>query len=504
MNDLAEKSRSVLTLAPDDAHAFFLKHESYFNADLPPYFSFVEILKSISDVLANEPLKQFENSRTKAWNCDDVNHIIFDNKDGKLSWRPLQLIHPVLYVHLVREITRKSNWNKLNERFSFFSENPSIRCLSIPVCSLDDSKDRAKQVSLWWQEIELKSIELALDYDYFFETDIADCYGSIYTHSIAWAVETRGRAKKNRRKNTLGNCIDRAIQEMQYGQTNGIPQGSVLMDLIAEIVLGYIDSELTKKIKSNKINDYQILRYRDDYRVFVNNPQQGELILKLLSEVLAELGLRLNSNKTRFSNDVVHASVKADKLAWMSGRTFHKNLLKHCLIIKQYADQFPNSGSLARALKEFNSRVRNLKKLNVASYAVISTVIDIAYKNPRTYPVVCAILSKYISLLKNDNEKMKLIERIKNKFTKLPNVGYMEIWLQRATKEKLGEVDLNEKLCQIVKGKDIPIWNSDWIRENSLKQILKSASIIDKTKLAEAPNIIKSSEFDLFPTKYYW
>ena len=39
----------------------------------------------------------------------------------------------------------------------------------------------------------------------------------------------------------IGNRIDTMIQSMSYGQTNGIPQGSILMDFIAEMVLGYSD-----------------------------------------------------------------------------------------------------------------------------------------------------------------------------------------------------------------------------------------------------------------------
>jgi len=37
-----------------------------------------------------------------------------------------------------------------------------------------------------------------LDYKFSYDTDIADCYSSIYTHSIAWAIETIGIAKKQR------------------------------------------------------------------------------------------------------------------------------------------------------------------------------------------------------------------------------------------------------------------------------------------------------------------
>jgi hypothetical protein len=46
------------------------------------------------------------------------------------------------------------------------------------------------------------------------------------------------------------------------------------MDFIAEIVLGYIDVQLTSRISEIPKTSYKILRYRDDYRVFVDNPQR--------------------------------------------------------------------------------------------------------------------------------------------------------------------------------------------------------------------------------------
>ena len=130
-----------------------------------------------------------------------------------------------------------------------------------------------------------------MEYDYVFDTDVADCYGSIYTHSIAWAVESKTIAKSQYGRNTkslLGNIIDASIQNAQYKQTNGIPQGSVLMDFIAEIVLGYIDRILSVALKKG-IVDYKILCYHDDYRIFVNNSNDGEMVLKLLYEIMMPL-----------------------------------------------------------------------------------------------------------------------------------------------------------------------------------------------------------------------
>ena len=82
------------------------------------------------------------------------------------------------------------------------------------------------------------------------------------------------------------------------------------MDFVAEILLGYADTQLTEKIDYQKITDYQILRYRDDYRIFVNSTQEGDRILKCLTEVMMDLGLQLSSAKTNLSSEVVQSSIK--------------------------------------------------------------------------------------------------------------------------------------------------------------------------------------------------
>ena len=150
---------------------------------------------------------------------------------------------------------------------------------------------------------------------------------------------------------------------MRHGQTNGIPQGSVLMDFIAEMVLGYADLQLSEKIQAEKIDDYQIVRYRDDYRIFVNNPEDGDRILKCLTEVMIDLGLKLNATKTKASSAVIRASIKPDKLEWLfrnsSNKTTQTNPQKHLLTIHDHALQFPNSGSLLGALDDFHKKIGN-------------------------------------------------------------------------------------------------------------------------------------------------
>ena len=403
--------KSILELNDNEARKFFLKHESYCNIDLPKYFSFSELLEKISNEYSEKSLGDFSDKK-KMTNLDDVNYLLYANKDGKLSWRPLQIINPLVYVALVHKITEQENWEKLQARFKKFSKNEKIKCLSIPVQSESKQSDKAQQISNWWEQVEQQSILLSLEYDYVFDTDVADCYGSIYTHSIAWAVEGKKIAKENRKNDLLGNFIDKSIQNAQNQQTNGIPQGSVLMDFIAEIILGYIDRILGAFLKKQKITNYQILRYRDDYRIFVCNHNDGERILKILSGIMMPFGFKLNASKTKGSQDVITQSIKKDKLAWLAIPQNNRiSLQKQLLLIRQHSINYANSGSLNTALNKFDKqieRIRNKKGRVRNIEQLISISTDIAYHNPKVIPVCCAIISKLLSEL-DDSKRISLL-----------------------------------------------------------------------------------------------
>lgn len=493
-----EKKRlSILDLDSVSARAFFLKEESYCSLDLPPYFHFDVLIDDVHKLLEGRRLSGLSVSPREH---DDVNYTILNNKDGKYAWRPFQLIHPALYVSLVHHVTDEAAWRSVCDRFRSFSANPYITCLSLPAVSLTDEKDKAEQVNHWWQAVEQRSIELSLDYQYLIETDITDCYGAIYTHSIAWALHTKQTAKSNRKeKGLLGNKIDSHIQDMRHGQTNGIPQGSVLMDFIAEMVLGMADLELSDKIKNADLSDYRILRYRDDYRIFVNNPQDGERIVKYLTEVTIDLGLKLNPSKTKASSDVIRASIKADKLAWISRKHVDRNLQKHLFIIHDHAYKFPNSGSLVAAMTDFYKRLLHPKKPDKAMpLPLIAIVSDIAYHNPRAYAICAAVISKLMSFLSSSEEKRVVAEKINNRFAQIPNTGYMQIWIQRVTYPIAEDIKYEEALCKIVLEEHATIWNCDWISDARLKNLIAQAKIIDRDKLSAMDSVIPMSEVELF------
>lgn len=221
----------IIELPSADARAHFLKGSSYFNGDFPGYISFEPILQAVAEVLNGGDYHGFKSA--KPHELPNVNYNFTANKDGRFAWRPFELIHPALYVSLVNALTEEANWVAVQQRMESF-KGGVVECCSAPVVSSDHQTDVAAQILGWWQAVEQRSLALSLDFTHLLHTDVTDCYCSLYTHSIPWAIHGLAAAKDGKKNATLlGNVVDSHIQAGRYGQTNGISQGSVLMDFVA-------------------------------------------------------------------------------------------------------------------------------------------------------------------------------------------------------------------------------------------------------------------------------
>ena len=470
---------------------------------MPPYFVFDPLLDKVAKAIGNRKWADVY-ERGEVRNRHDVNYQLLSNKDGRYAWRQYELIHPVLYVLLVNQLTDDSHWEVVRKRFVEFRQaNRRIRCLSLPVAPPRTGSDKARQVREWWVEVEQKSIELALDYEYTVHTDVADCYPSIYTHSIAWALHGKAETKTadGRKDSTLiGNLIDWFMQDMRYGQTNGVSQGSVLMDFIAEMVLGYADLLLADKLREFRIDDYRVLRYRDDYRIFVNTPTEGELILKSIAEVMIDLRMNLHPQKTTVSHKVIRSSIKEDKWDWLPRRQYNKSIQKHLLLIHDHSSLHTNAGSVNRALTDFFDRLTTMKKCD-NPLPLISIAVDIAYRNPRTYPIVSAIVSRCLEFLGKREQKQDVVARIRRKFSTVPNTALLELWLQRICLHQVLD-DFDEPLCQLVAENRDHLWNNDWIKMSAVQAAVDAQSIVDRSLIATLPPVVSRQEVELFPLGY--
>lgn len=489
--------KKLVELPHDEAKKHFLKGSSYFNADLPSYISFEPILKSVAAVLNGDSFDAFKSTHPR--NLPGVNYDFLANKDGKFAWRPLELIHPAIYISLVNVVCDPGNWAHIQNRFSEFESGNAVECCSAPVMSLDNQTDVATQIKSWWQRVEQRSLVYSLEFSHILHTDVTDCYGSLYTHSIAWALHGLEDAKKHKGK-TLGDKIDSYIRAGRYGQTNGISQGSVLMDFVAEIVLGYVD-ELINCAFSSEPSDFRILRYRDDYRIFANSDDRAEEVLKVISEKLRSVGMRLGVSKTLLNKNVVEGAIKPDKLAGIDlqdlGETNAKTIQKQLLRLHSFGQRFPNSGALRRLVSEFHEKVSEQSEKPDDLEVLVAIAADIGFVSPVTFPVIAGILSHLISLA--PEEKVRVWTKVRKKMGRVPHNGYLEIWLQRVTQPKAVGLEFisDEPICRIVNGERVNLWENEWISSGELMNALTVSKIVVDS-VADMEEVVQPSEVALF------
>lgn len=499
--------RTVIDLNHAQAREYFLREENYCNVDLPKYVTFQNLLSKVDSALDGKPLSSMVYEKNKPEDDENLSYKLLSNKDSNYAWRPFEIINPAIYVDLVHFITEEKNWSCIVQRFKSFKDS-RIVCCSIPPVKRYRKTQKGSQILAWWEGMEQESLKLSLSYRYVYDADISNCYGSIYTHSIAWALHDKSDARDDRNKGKLlGSKIDKRFQNMRYRQTNGIPQGNAMSDFVAEIVLGFVDSRITERIKNHKPTikrtDYKILRYRDDYKVFTNMPELGKTIMRYVSESLAEIGMHLNTAKTHESSDVVLASVKPDKIDELFVHSKEENYAKWLLQIYATTNQHPNSGKVARQLSKFHDRLyeRLEKGGKLKKYEDVEVMLgiatNIAITNLKYYAWSVAIISVLLNSMA-DSRQRTLASKIVKKFDAVPNTGLLDIWLQRVTFPKEPKRKYKETFCSLVTLSKYPgnelIWSTAWLQNPNLKKIINETLIINQEELKSLKTAVDKAE----------
>ena len=162
-------------------------------------------------------------------------------------------------------------------------------------------------------------------------------------------------------------------------------------------------------------------------------------------------------------------------------------------------DKYPNSGMAARQLDRYYKaldKTRSLGKYDDVN-AMISIVVNIAVKNPRTYPYCMAILSKLLAFCP-DKERLKIIEQTREKFKSVPNTGLLDIWLQRVSYKVDSFVQYDEPLTKIVSAEILKniIWESSWLKD-TINNMVSNNPIINRAKLESMTPVIPREEVAL-------
>ena len=530
---MTEKTKNILSLNHTEAMDFFLKSEQYHGFELPEYFVFDDLLQNVKNAVGKTPYEECLQEGMSPELLSDVNLDILLNKDGRYAVRPIILANPFLYYSLVREICNEQSWTVIKLLFEKFNV-PHITSCALPVIPKEKEPfHKSTTILNWWSTMEQRSIELSLEYRYMFVTDITNCYGSVNPQAFDWAFSFKDTEYEQKAKNPIAKNIQKFLRAFQQGRNIGIPQGSAIFDFIGEIILGYSDLLLHEAIRKEGITtSYEIIRYRDDYRIFCNDKDVLEKISYILQHILESLNFRMNSKKTKISESIVTDSIKADKLAYIYNTPiFNKkgvdfdSFEKHLLYILMFARQYPDSGSIKTMLSNIDKRIEewlkpqtrevstiNLEDTNNAiekrsetyqrkliggSVRAMSAVcVQIALENVGCSHYALRVLSRMVDSLEEEQEKRDIIDKVYTKLCNQPNSDYNQLWLQNITYQndkKKGVSPYNIRLCKVVMGENVELWNNSWLKKDLTKNY-KQTSVVCNEVLKKVTLIITFRE----------
>gem|GEM_PF-352330 len=255
----------------------------YLPAEMPPCFTSTSFAKYISAKTVTSGLPPY---------TEGVNFNLA--RAGGLR-RRLTIPNPEAFDSLVTVLVR--DWSLLDAKFR---QDPLKSSAPNPKSK---TTDRALTPSLWFPERTRERARLRSNARFVLFGDLSQCYSSIYTHSVSWALAGKSVAKKalhaSSRAPVDGDDIDKRSQRIQSGQTKGIPAGPDTSLAIAELILTSIDIELANRMPSRlHRNRLPALRISDDFEYYATSRSEAEDALLGWETAAAVYELQINPSKT--------------------------------------------------------------------------------------------------------------------------------------------------------------------------------------------------------------
>lgn len=374
-----------------------------FSEKLPPIFQSVEFREYCKNI------------RKNGFSRVEHSHVDYLSNRNTNVPRNLAIPFPTAYEILCKEISM--NWESILTHFKDKTSNQEYKVSRIHLRKLSNRDGLFIMSYKNWMTDGDPIPELLLGKQYEVKCDISQCYPSIYTHSIPWALVGKNYAKKNRDDKKWFNKIDKATRNMKNGETHGILIGPHTSNLLSEVILSSIDFELIN-------NGWEYVRNIDDYTCYVETREKAEAFVVDINYQLREFGLNLNHKKTeilklpfsninRWTNILKNSSVNFQKFKDYVDYNEIKSFMELCLSLMEENEE--NSAILFYGIKILDGL--NLT-VNAEKY-FIKTLVSLSL----IYPYLVPLLHQYI-FKKYDIEstvKSKYINLIYKKYNALNN-----------------------------------------------------------------------------------
>lgn len=151
--------------------------------------------------------------------------------------------------------------------------------------------------------------------------DVSKCFDSIYTHTLSWVTNGVRASKEFRGEGavdaTFGAKFDHYMQYLNYAETSGIIIGPEFSRIFAEIILQEVDVRVERLLAEKGMqagHDYEIMRYVDDYFIFLSDAKESQRVEELLASQLSEFRLHLNDHKQHEFDTPLRSHMSVAKL----------------------------------------------------------------------------------------------------------------------------------------------------------------------------------------------
>ena len=215
--------------------------------------------------------------------------IYLANKnDG--NCRLLGIPTPMSYCNLCKVLS--ANWPRLQSYFANATSGQQHEVSRIHIRKIKHKKSLFEMNYPLWTHGDSPEDSLTVGANFKVHVDISQCFSSIYTHTIPWALVGKDESRSSRRK--WFNKIDSRASVMKDGQTHGILIGPHASNVLSEIVLCSIDAKMIPK--------WNYVRHIDDYTCYAKSYADAQFFIRDLEKYLREYGLYLNTKKTSITN----------------------------------------------------------------------------------------------------------------------------------------------------------------------------------------------------------
>lgn len=368
-------------------------HDGYFVDQIPPCFSTESLARAFED-------SSFYGEITSTYGIKDIKAYPIEISVYKenILRRTLSFPNMLAYIRLLGEL------QKSFDIYKDLISSSNSESKAIMLTTLD-------YPSNYRQSIMNRNVKFSGN-KYKLSIDIANCYPSIYSHSISWALLGKERAKAMVLDPKLqdniykkADRIDKANTRLKVSETNGLITGPYSSRIISEIILGAIDKILVD-------NGFEFSRYVDDYNFYFTSKYDCEKSISEIATILSEFNLKINESKInieKYPFDIL------EDYSSLFQQSFNKQYPSYDILQKAaMLDQQGKKGSYKYAFKLLrnNPDLKNKRPAEVfyLFYTLISIIIN--------RPMMARFAVEMISTLQVSFSENEMVDKLNDLLSK--------------------------------------------------------------------------------------